>query len=181
MYIQIKSKEIIMSSFEEWYREADIPMKDDKGRWYDAETGLPYEPTFKTKKTARKSVSANAKGFRDYAKQFGGKALAGSAKQKEWAEKIRYEVLTKCDDEQATILCSLAITGKASFWINFRNENVEQLFHRVCEIKKAIHEYNQAVRAYEATADDRGMMDVGTPEHAAYKEALKRYNKLTGE
>ncbi|HHE3502603.1 TPA: hypothetical protein ACPDKO_000092 [Pasteurella multocida] len=169
-----------MSSFGEWYKEADMPTKGTDGKWYDEETGLPYEPTLKTKKAVRKSVSVNTKGFRDYAKQFGGKALAGSVKQKEWAEKIRHSILTKCDDEQATVLCSLAITGKASFWIKFRNESEDQLFHRVCEIKKAIHKYNQAVRAYEATADSRGMMDVGTPEHAAYKEALKRYNELTG-
>ncbi|HDR1295150.1 hypothetical protein QQW93_08065 [Pasteurella multocida] len=170
-----------MSSFEEWYREADIPMKDDKGRWYDAETGLPYQPTCKVKKVARKSVSADTKGFRAYAKQFGGVALTGSMKQKEWAEKIRYNVLTKCDDEQASILCSLAITDKASFWINFRNESAEQLFNRVTEIKRAIREVNKARAAYEATADSRGYMLKGTPECESYEVALKKYRELTGE
>lgn len=169
-----------MSSFGEWYKEADMPTKGADGKWYDAEDGLPFDPNYVYKKVERKSVSADAKGFRAYAKQFGGVALTGSMKQKEWAEKIRYNVLTRCSDEQATVICALALTQKSTFWINFRNENAEQIFNRVIEIKKAIREFNLAVRAYEATADSRGMMDVGTPEHAAYKEALKRYNELTG-
>ncbi|HDR1046846.1 TPA: hypothetical protein VB166_000482 [Pasteurella multocida] len=168
------------TTFQEWYNEADMPMRGEDGKWYDAETGFPFQP-FENKKVVRKSVSADVKGFRAYAKQFGGKALAGSVKQKEWAEKIRYSVLTKCDDEQASILCSLAITDKASFWINFRNESAEQLFNRVTEIKRAIREVNKARAAYEATADNRGYMLKGTPECESYEMAVKKYYELTGE
>ncbi|MDC4235463.1 hypothetical protein [Pasteurella multocida] len=168
------------TTFQEWYSEADMPTRAEDGKWYDAETGLPFDPKYVYKKVERKSVSADTKGFRAYAKQFGGKALAGSMKQKEWAEKIRYSVLTKCDDEQASILCSLAITDKASFWINFRNESAEQLFNRVTEIKRAIREVNKARAAYEATADSRGYMTKGTAECEAYEVAVKKYYELTG-
>ncbi|MGY4677811.1 hypothetical protein ACWIT3_08825 [Pasteurella sp. P03HT] len=168
-------------SFKEWLEEADIPVRSKEGKWYDAETGLPYEPSFEVKKVERKSVSTDAKGFRAYAKQFGGEALTGSQKQKEWAEKIRYEILVKCDDEKAFAICALALTKKSTFWINFRNENAEQIFNRVCEIRKVIKEVNVARRAYEATADSRGYMLKGTPECESYEVALKEYRELTGE
>ncbi|AFF23373.1 hypothetical protein M8868_02455 [Pasteurella multocida] len=167
------------TTFQEWYNEADMPTRAEDGKWYDAETGLPYQPV--VKKVVRKSVSSDAKGFRAYAKQFGGVALTGSTKQKEWAEKIRYEILVKCDDEQATAICALALTQKSTFWINFRNESAEQIFNRVCEIRKAIKEVNKARRAYEATADERGFMNKDTAECAAYEAAIKRYYEVAGE
>lgn len=169
------------TTFQEWYNEADMPTRGENGKWYDAEDGLPFDPSRVYKKVERKSVSLDAKGFRAYAKQFGGVALTGTIKQKEWAEKIRYNILTKCNDEQAGILCSLAITTKASFWINFRNESAEQLSNRVTEIKKAIYEVNKTRATYEATADDRGIMNKGTPEHQAYEQAVAEYYKLIGE
>ncbi|HDR1063267.1 TPA: hypothetical protein ACT2DX_000731 [Pasteurella multocida] len=169
------------TTFQEWYNEADMPTRAEDGKWYDAETGLPFDPKYVYKKVERKSVSADAKGFRAYAKQFGGVALTGSAKQKEWAEKIRYEILVKCDDEQATAICALALTQKSTFWINFRNENAEQIFNRVCEIRKAIKEVNTTRKAYEATADSRGYMSKGTAECEAYEMAVKKYYELTGE
>lgn len=36
--------------FQTWYRNADIPMKDENGLWFDAETGFPFKPVKKAKK-----------------------------------------------------------------------------------------------------------------------------------
>lgn len=105
-------------NFKEWYEDADMPELHD-GKWVDMETGLPYLST-PAKKT-RSSVSAKAMDFRAQAKLFGGKALIGSAKQKEWGEKIRAEKLGGMTPEQAELVCDPAgLTRSAHFWIQNR-------------------------------------------------------------
>lgn len=168
-------------NFKDWLEnEADIPMRDENGNWYDAETGLAYNSQVSYSVT-RKSVSADAKGFREYAKQFGGKALTGSAKQKEWAEKIRYNALQNANDEIATLLCVSEYTQNSAFWINFRNENANELAERLNKINEAKLEAIKAKKAYLATADERGLMNKNTPEHNAYYSAYNRYVELQGK
>ena len=75
------------------------------------------------------SLSERAIEKRNIAKMFGGKALTGTVKQKEWAEKIRAEKLAALSEDEAIKICT-------AFWINNRNktftfddavETIEQL------------------------------------------------------
>lgn len=69
----------------------------------------------------RKKLSKEAQNAKSTAKFFGGKALRGSAKQKEWAEKIRAEKLLKMSFEKATELMSYeGFINHAKFWIENR-------------------------------------------------------------
>lgn len=107
-------------SFNDWYNEADMPSKVD-GVWVDLETGLPYaEPDATAKPYQSFSASADVKGYRAFAKQFGGKALTGTAKQKDWAEKLRYEILQKVSASEASTIIAIDAAATAKFWIEAR-------------------------------------------------------------
>jgi hypothetical protein len=104
------------SEFKKWYDDADMPTLVD-GRWVDLETGIPYSSA----KPARTILSGKALDARAVAKAFGGKALAGTAKQKEWAEKIRAEKLIQMTAEQAALVADPTnILQNAKFWIENR-------------------------------------------------------------
>lgn len=113
-----------MNNFSFWKDEiADMPEKDSKGNWYDLETGLEFDPSVHYQtggKATRWEASSDLKDFRKVAKFYGGKALAGSAKQKEWAEKLRYKVLTSdslSDEQKAEFIALEGATKTAKFWI----------------------------------------------------------------
>lgn len=109
--------------FSEWYAEADMPELVG-GQWVDIETGIPYAPA----KTARVTLSAKAQDARAIAKAFGGKALTGTAKQKEWAEKIRAEKLTAMSVEQAELVADPTnILQNSKFWIEHRTESAQDI------------------------------------------------------
>jgi hypothetical protein len=40
---------MMLKSWQAWYNEADIPMKDEKGEWYDAETGHYWKDSIQKK------------------------------------------------------------------------------------------------------------------------------------
>lgn len=67
---------------------------------------------------------------RKIAKFYGGKALTGSSlKQKEWAEKIREDVLTSdalSDEEKVALLDTANFLDSAKFWIN--NKDLEKSY-----------------------------------------------------
>ena len=44
------------ANFKKWYDDADMPMKDENGKWYDAEDGLPF--TAQQPASPRRAVSA---------------------------------------------------------------------------------------------------------------------------
>lgn len=89
----------------------------ENGMWVDLETGIPYTDH----RHVRKGLSVKAQDARAVAKQFGGKALTGSERQKEWAEKIRAEKLAQMNEEQAALVCSPTnILQSAKFWIENR-------------------------------------------------------------
>ena len=54
-----------MNNFEKWEFEADIPMKDENGNWYDAETGIyfaevkPQREDWATRQRLKKAQSLN--------------------------------------------------------------------------------------------------------------------------
>jgi len=115
-----------MTSFQTWKNYSDTPTRDKSG-WYDADTGLSYRGTNNTNAVSQKALDA-----RKNAKFLGGKALTGSAKQKEWAEKIRATVISQvssAEDAQALVTNGLAATSK--FWIENRNKSANDFVNFV--------------------------------------------------
>lgn len=99
-------------TFNEWYENADIPVKRD-GKWIDLETGIPFTSS---KPRAERSKPS------DIAKSFGGKALKGTAKQKAWGEDIRANKLAEMSEAAALFICSKVEPAKsATFWIDCRD------------------------------------------------------------
>lgn len=131
---------------------ADMPQKVD-GVWVDLETGLAYRNTYSY--AGERSVKPNAalsekaRAARVAAKAFGGKALIGTAKQKNWAEEIRAGVLKQVTLEQAQKLCSERGVGrKAAFWIFNRKKSAHDigqfidhqkaLFAEICALREQV-------------------------------------------
>ncbi len=101
----------------------------------------------------RYQPSQAVKDHRALAKMFGGKALKGSAKQKEWAEKIRAEFISSdslaiADKKE---VCQAVICDHASFWINnkslkasdFAVDNILSCLNEQREINSKICEKRQ--------------------------------------
>ncbi len=109
------------ANFQAWIDQADMPIQKC-GRWIDVETGIPYDPSHDyVGRTPRKAMSPQAQDARGIAKMFGGKALKGTTKQKEWAEKIRAEKISEMDQDQAEMACDAnGLLTNAKFWIESR-------------------------------------------------------------
>ncbi|ABM39735.1 hypothetical protein [Polaromonas naphthalenivorans] len=106
--------------FDAWYRDADMP-EQRNGKWFDLETGLSFEDSYfndVASPSTRTKMSSTAITARAAASKFGGKALTGTKKQKEWGEKIRSELVQKLTPAQAEILVRYYPTAK--FWIENR-------------------------------------------------------------
>ncbi len=134
MDLSTKGKKV--SNFKEWFDEADIPMQDKDGRWYDAETGFSYSDyqrnNSSTKATMpRQNVSEEAKEYRKTASQYGGKALTGTRKQKNWAEKIRNGILESLSEENCRIICMNKSAHSSKFWIENRDFKGEDFIKKV--------------------------------------------------
>lgn len=130
-------------SFKNWYENADMPEIVD-GRWVDLETGIGYLDFIATQ-PARK-LSQKALNAREVAKQFGGKALTGTPKQKEWAEKIRALVLNSVTQEQAEILCFCTKFNTAKFWIENRDTKAKDLAAKAEQFAALIKKANKINR-----------------------------------
>lgn len=102
---------------------ADMPQKDEAGKWYDAETGIYY--TNNSEHEQKRKVDKKSLEARNKAKLLGGKALKGTFKQKQWAEKIRAEILSKVNSDAAKSLVENKIFSCASFWIDNRSQAVD--------------------------------------------------------
>lgn len=138
-----------MNNFQAWLDDADMPeMKD--GKWYDLETGLPYDPSFDYKTGVRRTqLSPKALDARAMAKQFGGKALKGSAKQKEWAEKIRAEKLVEMDQDQAEMACDPnGLLTNSKFWIENRSASGKSIGEFVMNQKAMLAQHKVASKAH---------------------------------
>ena len=136
------------SNFKKWYDNADMPMRDENGNWYDAEDGLPYNNS--TPAPARRTISATAQSARKTAKDFGGKALTGSKKQKEWAEKIRAKNLQSMTTEQAAQVCSSSLTASAHFWIENRAKSASEIAQFIERARALRAQFEQAERGSDA-------------------------------
>lgn len=74
------------------------------------------------------AITDKAKSARAVASMFGGTALTGTAKQKNWAEEIRAKMLAAMTEDQAILVCkhdSLFTTAK--FWIENRTKDGRQI------------------------------------------------------
>lgn len=152
----------MQTAFESWIENADMP-ELVSGEWVDLETGLP----FSAYSAPRWIPSEKAKAARDTAKFFGGKALQGSARQKEWAEKIRAQVLQSVTLEQAVMLCDPRGLAKHSkFWIENRDKAPAQFGTFIEQQKGMLKQYKTAHAAGDA---------------AKVAEIAGRYNALTTE
>jgi hypothetical protein len=156
-----------MTNFEAWLKEADMPEKVN-GQWVDLETGLAYDPKSNYLPT-KTELSKRAMDGRKTAKSFGGKALAGSKKQKEWAEKIRAEKLMAMDQDQAKLACRPDGLGKHSkFWIENRGRSGKEIGEFFTEqtgllaqaqklqAKDKIAEFNRVAKKYNDLTDKWG-------------------------
>ena len=107
------------NNFDAWYKNADMPELVN-GVWTDLEDGLTFNraTNYAPTELPRKKTSPATSTARAAAAKFGGKALTGTKAQKEWAEKIRAEILGKVTSDQAEILVRRFPTSK--FWIENR-------------------------------------------------------------
>lgn len=135
------------SNFQAWLAQADMPTQEGNG-WVDLEDGIAYNPEWdyagNKPRAPRAALSTKAQDARAVAKFFGGKALTGTAKQKEWAEKIRAAVLAALTQDMAELVCDPAsLCRTAAFWINNRNR-------RPAEFPEFVTSYRAIARRCEA-------------------------------
>ena len=126
-------------SFIKWYEEADMPEKVN-GKWVDLETGIPCASA-----TPKFTMSSEAKSARAIAKFFGGKALAGTARQKNWAEKIRAEKIQNMDADAAVLIVDpngLCVHSK--FWIENRAKSAAEFEKFVTTQKSLLKKHRSA-------------------------------------
>lgn len=161
-----------MSNFNFWFDNiADMPTKAEDGQWYDAETGFPFDPkhNYKTGKAAteRKPLSDKAQDARALAKFFGGKALKGTARQKEWAEKIRAEKLRQMSPELAELVVDPnGLLTNSKFWIEHRDSSGEAIGEFIHQQKALYKQYQSAREALD---------------HEKVKSISEQYNALTAK
>lgn len=166
-----------MSNFNFWKNEiADMPEQDEKGNWYDLETGLAFDPSVHYRtggKTTSWAPSSDIKGYRKTAKFYGGKALKGTAKQKEWAEKLRFKVLASDDlsDEKKLELAGSLIAGHSSFWIDSRNGSPLAELDKAKLIESKVESINSEIqKILQASFSNGG--DI-TPDQSRALDALR--------
>ena len=151
-----------------WVEQDDMPEFID-GAWVDLETGIPYDPNFdyaaNAPRAPRQMVSQKAQDARAVAKTFGGRALKGTAAQKEWAEKIRAEKLAGMTDDQAAMACDPnGLLTHSKFWIEQRTRSGAEIGAFVQE-QKALLKQAKTLRA-AGKADE-------------YAAVAAKYNALT--
>jgi len=155
-------------NFQAWMDEADMPAKRPDGSWYDMETGLAYDPRVNyASHRPRAPLSNRVVEARAVAKLYGGKALKGTAKQKEWAEKIRAEKLSAMTEDQAEMAADpTGLLTSAKFWIENRQKRAGEIVEFVQE-QKALLKLAAQLQAQGKAKE--------------YAEVAAKYNALTTE
>ena len=142
-----------MVSFSQWYNEeADIPQLID-GEWVDLETGIPFSAWAKSQgrneNKVRQSISAAGQDYRKYTKALGGKALTGTIKQKEWAGKIRFNILKQLPQESQEMLVTHEAFQSSKFWIEMRDISAQRLSDFAVKVFSATKALNTLTRKIE--------------------------------
>lgn len=165
-----------IDNFAFWVNEiADIPEKDDSGEWRDLETGLYFDNGIDYRaggETTFLSPPDCIKKFREVAKFYGAKALTGSAKQKEWAERIRFDILTSdclSDEQKADLLYLEGVVNTSRFWISNRKLKASEFI-----ASDLIYEYKETYALISSNKDN--LYSKYTGEINKAKIAI--YNKL---
>lgn len=126
----------------------------------------------------KSKLSARAAVARGTAKLFGGRALTGTPKQREWGEKIRaskikgerggpFEPQNTMTDEQVLLACSPTGVGRsAHFWIENRDRKPSEIGQ--------FFEQQKALLAAAAAAREAG-------DAEQYAVIAAEYNALTAE
>ena len=157
-----------MTNYEAWVA-AEQPTKNAQGIWVD-ENGFTYRPEwdYVANKPVAFQISNKALDARAGVKIYGAKALKGTAKQKDWAEKIRAEKVSQLRSiDDAIIVCDpTSLAATAAFWIDSRTRSG-------AEFAGFIKEY----RALLARA--KALKESG--ESAAYAAVAAQYNALTSD
>ncbi|WP_057382322.1 hypothetical protein [Pseudomonas aeruginosa] len=140
-----------MTNFQTWLDSADIPAQQN-GQWIDLETGIAYDPSYDyASNTRRASLSPRGIDARAVAKAFGGRALTGTARQKEWAEKIRAEKVQQMNQDQAEMACDPSgLLTAAKFWIENRNASAQEIAGFVMQQKALLAQHRSAQAARQA-------------------------------
>jgi len=129
--------------FSFWKEEiADMPTQDDKGNWYDMETGIPYSPSPKS----RSALSTESIEARKYSKGFGAKSVTGTLKQKNWVEKIRASKLRSLGTDEAIFIAKHDFSTHPKFWINCKNKTGTEIYEvlkNLRRIKELYDEYRE--------------------------------------
>ncbi len=171
-----------MTNFEAWMNDADMPTKID-GLWVDLETGINYDPSHDYRSGGARSIhrssympSLSTEKHREYARQFGGRALTGTAKQKEWAEKIRAEMLAGMNQDQAEMACDpkgLMKTAKA--WIENRKRKPREIGEFVMEQKAMLRQFEAIKSLRDLCRDDERRKAL----QLELEQIAEKYNALT--
>lgn len=142
-------------NFLDWYNSADMPQKQKDGIWVDLETGLTFNPA--KEKAKQFTLSQKAQDARNLAKSFGGKALTGTARQKEWAEKIRAFKLESMSFEHATLVCDKnGLLNNSKFWIKHRDKSAAEIAQFIVEQKSLLAKFNKSEKG---TDEARALAD----------------------
>lgn len=155
------------NNFQAWLDQADMPAQQN-GRWVDLEDGSLYNPAHDYRSRGeRVALSAKALDARSIAKAFGGLALKGTPKQKEWAEKIRAEKLQGMSQDQAEMACDPnGLLTNAKFWIEQRSAAAAEIGGFVMQQKALLKRARTLKEAGDATA---------------YAAVAAEYNALTAK
>jgi len=90
-------------------------------------------------KSRKVALSEDAKNARKLAKAFGGLALRGTGKQKNWGEVLRAGKLERMALDDAIMLCAYEPAQEASWWIEHR----QTLAHRIALQVRHLEEAKQ--------------------------------------
>lgn len=127
-------------SFNKWYNDADIPLQDENGLWYDAETGFPYgvDSNMSSDSKDYYFIKKGAK-----AKSFGGNALSGSSKQKSWGEDIRSSIIERLEKMGCESIKEFVFMKTTSKWfIDNREIDDKKL---LAAAKSAVKSFNNKI------------------------------------
>ncbi len=97
-------------------------------------------------------MNPKTKAARDSARFFGGSALNGTSKQKEWAEKIRAEKLGQMTPDDALIVAADSLAAQSKLWIENRDKPASDFVAFAVARAKLIADCSAAKDALDAPA-----------------------------
>lgn len=90
-------------------------------------------PATTSNRAQPQKIRAGSLKSRSIARGFGGKALTGTKRQKEWGEDVRAKIVKQVTPEIAQALCNDDRLQSARFWINNRGRSPEDFSRLVSQ------------------------------------------------